>query len=187
MIRDYRLKAGSIELQVREYEHDGSPVIFLHYGGGNLMMWPRAAPYFQARRRIILVDLRDHGKSDRPQMEAHIAFTSEFGPYSTWKESEAAFREHVEKTLAGMGDRPVRVFSSLSAFVAASRESLEKYGLWNEYMEAEEMYAMQSLSLLARRGKITTIPGWVHPYGWLLDPEAMCRTVLEFLDETGAN
>ena len=45
-MRDLRVHTGALELQVREYEHPGSPIIFLHYGGANLMMWQRAVPYF---------------------------------------------------------------------------------------------------------------------------------------------
>ena len=66
-MRDLRLNTGRLELQVREYDHPGSPIIFLHYGGANLMMWQRAVPYFEGQYRLILVDLRDHGKSDKPQ------------------------------------------------------------------------------------------------------------------------
>jgi 2-succinyl-6-hydroxy-2,4-cyclohexadiene-1-carboxylate synthase len=71
-MRDLRVHTGAIELQIREYEHPGSPIIFLHYGGANLMMWQRAVPYFQEHYRLILVDLRDHGKSDKPQASNDI-------------------------------------------------------------------------------------------------------------------
>jgi hypothetical protein len=37
-MRDDRVAVDYIE-QVREYEHAGEPIVFLHYGGGNLMMW----------------------------------------------------------------------------------------------------------------------------------------------------
>lgn len=71
-MRDLRIRAGTIELQVREYEQQGPPIIFLHFGGGNLMMWQRAIPYFQDRYHLILIDLRDHGRSDKPQAGNHI-------------------------------------------------------------------------------------------------------------------
>jgi pimeloyl-ACP methyl ester carboxylesterase len=287
-MRDFRINVGSIELQVRDYEREGNPVIFLHFGGGNLMMWQRAVPYFQAWHRLILVDLRDHGKSDKPQGEAHIdmmardvagvmtalqldqahlvgsslgaevalslaanypekvislacegALSSEFGPYGTWEDSEVAFREHVENYLESFRNQPEKIFPSISAFVADRRENLEKYGLWNQYMEAVQEYdafevrpgeftrswqkqarlnymtcyfdyrfedyyrrvqcpllmlpgaengpaetrAMQGLCQLTRQGKIVAVPGWVHPYGWLLDPDAMSQTVLKFFAE----
>jgi pimeloyl-ACP methyl ester carboxylesterase len=36
------------------------------------MMWQRVVPYFQDHYRLILVDLRDHDKSDKPQASGHI-------------------------------------------------------------------------------------------------------------------
>jgi pimeloyl-ACP methyl ester carboxylesterase len=71
-MRDYRIFANGINLQVREYEHPGETVIFLHYGGGNLMMWGGVVPYFRDDYRLILLDLRGHGKSDKPQQGYHI-------------------------------------------------------------------------------------------------------------------
>lgn len=38
-MQDLRINTGEVELQVGEYEQDGDAVIFLHFGGGNLMMW----------------------------------------------------------------------------------------------------------------------------------------------------
>ncbi len=66
-MHDLRVNAGGIELQIREYERKGEAIIFLHFGGGNLMMWQRVVPHFQADYRLILVDLRGHGKSDKPR------------------------------------------------------------------------------------------------------------------------
>jgi pimeloyl-ACP methyl ester carboxylesterase len=65
-MQDRRVKVGQIELQVREYEHPGDVIIFLHFSGANLMMWQKAVPYFQERFHLLLVDLRGHGKSDTP-------------------------------------------------------------------------------------------------------------------------
>ena len=61
-MREQRVNVGGIELQIREYERSGEAIIFLHFGGGNLMMWQRVVPYFQEDYRLILVDLRGHGK-----------------------------------------------------------------------------------------------------------------------------
>jgi len=71
-MRELRVRVGEIKLQVREYEQPGSPLLFLHFGGGNLMMWQPAIPYFQDHYHLILVDLRDHGRSDKPQAGNHI-------------------------------------------------------------------------------------------------------------------
>jgi len=43
--------------------------------------------------------------------------------------------------------------------------------------------AMKGLCQLASKGKIVSVPGWVHPYGWLLDPEEMSKVILGFLVE----
>ncbi|MBN1580839.1 MAG: hypothetical protein JXA89_09070 [Anaerolineae bacterium] len=44
-----RVNVNQIKMQIREYEHEGDAVIFLHFGGANLEMWQRAVPYFQER------------------------------------------------------------------------------------------------------------------------------------------
>ena len=36
------------------------------------MMWQRVVPYFQDQYRVILVDLRGHGKSDTPEDGYHM-------------------------------------------------------------------------------------------------------------------
>lgn len=71
-MKDIRVKVDSIELQVREYEHNGDAIMFLHFSGANLMMWSRVIPYFKDHYRVILVDLRGHGKSDRPESGYHM-------------------------------------------------------------------------------------------------------------------
>jgi pimeloyl-ACP methyl ester carboxylesterase len=287
-MRDLRVNTGSIPLQVREYEHEGEAIIFLHFGGANLMMWQRAVPYFQDHYHLVLADLRDHGKSDKPQAgddidvmaediagmmeamkikQAHVvgsslgaevglslaanypdnvvslvcegALTSEYGPYGLWEGSEEAFKEHVAEEMAQVRNRADPVFPSAAAFVEARKAALEKYGLWNEYMQAmieydayevspgqfrrslstqalvnylehyyayrfEDYYrrvrcpvlmvpdeeelqnegyktAMLGLSQLVQDCKIVAVPGWNHPYGWLMEPEGMCKAVLGFL------
>jgi pimeloyl-ACP methyl ester carboxylesterase len=71
-MHDQRVHVDDIELQIREYERESEAVIFLHFGGGNLMMWQRVVPLFQDSYRLILVDLRGHGKSDKPRWGNHI-------------------------------------------------------------------------------------------------------------------
>ena len=65
--RDHRVPTNGIHLQVREYPHEGETLLCLHFGGANLEMWGRVAPAFHRRHRLVLVDLRDHGRSDKPQ------------------------------------------------------------------------------------------------------------------------
>jgi pimeloyl-ACP methyl ester carboxylesterase len=290
-VHEIRLKANQIKLQIREFKHNGEAIIFLHFSGANLMMWQRIIPYFQGSYRLILIDLRGHGKSDKPETgyhmdemardvigvmqqlkleRAHIvgsslgaevglslaanyphtvtslvcdgAFSSEYGPYSTWEGSITDYEAHVARQLEKMHNAPEKTFPSVDALVDNSREILNKYGWWNEYVEAMERYGafkldegrftqgfrkharenymkhysryrfedyysnvkcpllmlpgedllenalekatMQGLAALASHAEIVEISGWVHPYGWLLNPECACKAILKFLDST---
>jgi 2-succinyl-6-hydroxy-2,4-cyclohexadiene-1-carboxylate synthase len=69
---DLRLKVNQLELQVCEIPGKGDALIFLHFSGANLMMWSRATPYFQNCYRLILVDLRGHGLSAKPETGYHM-------------------------------------------------------------------------------------------------------------------
>lgn len=287
-MQEKRVRVNEIELQIRDYENDGDAIIFLHFSGVNLMMWQRVIPYFQDRYRLILVDLRGHGKSDKPETGYHIddmaqdvvgmmhylkleqahvvgsslgaevglsiaanypekvlslvcdgALSSEFGPYGTWEGSQKEYEEHVAHQLETMRNSPETIFPSVDALVEQSRVSLEKYGWWNVYVEAvlrygaykvdegkyvkgfrkqamleymtnyfqcrfEDYYqkvncpllmlpgedvlenerekaAMMGLKELAQQAQIIEVSGWVHPYGWLLDPEGACKAILNFL------
>jgi pimeloyl-ACP methyl ester carboxylesterase len=289
-MRDLRINVDTIELQVREYEREGDAIVFLHFGGGNLMMWQPVVPYFQDRYRLILVDLRGHGKSDKPATGNHIddmahdvveimdhlkiprahivgsslgaevglslaanypdhiislvcegALYSEFGPYGIWEDSQMAFREYVADQLKNERNTPERVFPSVDALVSETRQAFEKVGWWNDHFEAltrydtfkidegkytsgwrkqardnyianyyeyrfEDYYkkvkcpvlmlpgeeelrneriktAMKGLCELVPQGKIVEVANWVHPYGWLLNPREMCKTILDFLAE----
>jgi 2-succinyl-6-hydroxy-2,4-cyclohexadiene-1-carboxylate synthase len=71
-VLEKRIKVNQVELQVRDDEHPGEAIIFLHFSGANLMMWHRSVPYFQDRYRIVLIDLRGHGKSDQPETGYHM-------------------------------------------------------------------------------------------------------------------
>jgi pimeloyl-ACP methyl ester carboxylesterase len=288
-MKEKRVKVGQIELNVRDYEGETEAIIFLHFSGANLMMWQRAILYFQDQYRLLLVDLRGHGKSDRPtngyhmddmahdlvglmqqlKLErAHIvgsslgaevglslaanfpervislvcdgALSSEYGPYGTWEGSQAEFEQHVTHQLERMQGTPERIYPSVDALVDASRKSLEEIGWWNEYVEAMERYgayqlpdgkytksfmkparidymqhyfhyrleeyyrnvecpivmlpgldvfenerektAMEGLRSLAKQAQVVAVDGWVHPYGWLLEPEGACKAILKFME-----
>lgn len=71
-MQEIRVKVNQLELQIREYEREVNAIIFLHFSGANLMMWQRVVPYFQDQYRLILVDLRGHGKSDKPETGYHM-------------------------------------------------------------------------------------------------------------------
>ncbi|MBW8010492.1 MAG: alpha/beta hydrolase [Chloroflexi bacterium] len=288
-MKDQRINIGNIELQIREYKQDGDAIIFLHFGGGNLMMWQGIVPFFQEDYHLVLFDLRGHGKSDKPQKGYHIdemaqdvfmvmknlqieqahivgsslgaevglsiaanypdmalslvcegALYSEFGPYGLWKGSEAEFKEHAAQTLKKIRNTPEKVFPSVDALVDESRKGFEKRGWWSEIFEAVKRYdaikigegkytdswgkmaeeytknylyyrfedyyrlvkcpvlimpdvypgqderekeVMHGLFKLLDQGKIVSIPEWMHPFGWMLTPEAGSKAVLEFLAE----
>jgi len=71
-MKEIRVSVGQVELQIREYEQAGDAIIFLHFGGSNLMMWQHVLPYFQDHYHLVLIDLRGHGKSDRPETGYHM-------------------------------------------------------------------------------------------------------------------
>jgi 2-succinyl-6-hydroxy-2,4-cyclohexadiene-1-carboxylate synthase len=288
-MQEKRIKTNQIELQVQDYEHYKDAIIFLHFSGANLMMWQRAVPFFMDKYRLILVDLRGHGKSDKPKEGYHMdgmardvvgvmqeldiewahvvgssmgaevglslasnypekvislvcdgALSSEYGPYGTWEGSKDEFSEYVSSFLEKMRASSEKIYPSVDALVAKSREGLEAIGWWNEYVEAMERYdafeleegkyisafrkygkedyfkhyfqyhledyykivkcpllmvpgedvfknrrekaAMQGLKRLAAQAQIVKVEGWEHPYGWLLDPDGMCKEILKFLD-----
>lgn len=292
-MRKLRVKTNQIEVQVHDYLGDGDAIIFLHFSSANLMMWQRIIPFFQDSYRVILVDLRGHGRSDRPNTSHHIdemardiagmmermeikkahiigsslgaevglsmaanypdkvislvcdgALSSEYGPYGTWEGSEQEFEKDVADTLKQMREKPVTLHPSVEELVEARRGILTKYGLWNEYVEAMERYgayelgnrkfthgmkknanqsymqgyfhcrledyyskvscpllliaekenknkiekaAMRGLRDLAKQAHIAEISGWMHPYGWLLDPDEVCRVILGFLSHLPEN
>ena len=287
-MNEKRINVNQIEIQIQEIGQDGDPIIFLHFGGANLMMWQRIIPLFQAEYHLILVDLRGHGQSSKPATGYHIdtmasdvagvmdqldlpqahvvgsslgaevglslaanypekvaslvcdgALESEYGPYSTWEGTEAEFETHVAQQLDTMREMPEQVFPSADAYVASRQEVIGQYVEWNGYFEAVERYnaiqtpdgtytkafgkqallsymenyfnyrfedyykrvtcpllmlpdadvleneketaVMESLRDLAPQAEIVTVSNWMHPYGWLLDPEGACQAILKFL------
>ncbi len=282
-----RIKTNQIELQIQDTSQDGAAILFLHFSGANLKMWARAVPFFRDDYRVILVDLRGHGRSDRPDSGYHMddmagdvigvmdqlslerahvvgsslgaevglsmaanypqrvhslvcdgALSSEYGPYGTWEGSPAVYAAHVAGRLAKMRANPEKTFPSVEALLASRREIFAPIGWWNENVAAMERYgayqigagqfivgmrkaalvdymshyfqyrfeeyyrqvqcplllvaeeeiedereaaAMAGLCALAAQGETRHIPGWQHPYGWLLDPEAICQAIREFL------
>lgn len=289
-MKDLRVNTGEIELQVREYEREGDAIIFLHYGGANLMMWQKVIPSFHNQYRLILPDLRGHGKSDKPDTGYHIdqmardmagvmqhlqvarahvigsslgaevglslavnfpekvislacdgALYSEYGPYGVWEGSPQGFQERTSNYLNHVRNTPDPIYPSIDALIAESRRQSEESGWWDPEIEAAERYdacqvgegqysyawhkrakedymqyyfdyrfeeyyrqikcpllmlpgesemqnerkkaAVKALSELAPQARIVAVPGWIHPYGWLVDPAAMTQVVLNFLQE----
>ncbi len=63
--REYDVEAGGIRLSVRDHTGDGGPVVCLHGLASNARWWDLVAPRL-APRRVIAVDQRGHGRSDKP-------------------------------------------------------------------------------------------------------------------------
>jgi pimeloyl-ACP methyl ester carboxylesterase len=286
--RELRIATQGITLQVHEYPRQAEALLLLHFGGANLMMWQRVVPAFRERYHLILVDLRDHGKSDKPgtgndidQMardlvgvldylkfeQVHVigsslgaevglslaanfpervkslvcdgTLYSEYGPCGIWQGSEVGFRAYVENQLAAIRGRPAEAYPSIRAFVEARKKALLAFGAWNSDIEvfveydacqlgdgtftrslgpraaenymrsyydcrfedyyrrvkcpvlmvtsdevpdnALEKIAALKMSKLPAHGRLEVVPGWNHPYGWMLDPDEMVKVVLDFL------
>jgi pimeloyl-ACP methyl ester carboxylesterase len=289
-MEEKRVNVGQLELQIRDYKREADAIIFLHFSGADLMMWQRVIPYFQDCYRLVLVDLRGHGRSDKPPTGYHMddmacdviglmqqlklerayvigsslgaevglslaanypekvlslvcdgALSNEYGLYGTWEGSQADFEGHVAHQLEKMHNTPEKIYPSVDALVDQSRKSLEGIGWWNGYIEAMERYgayqlsdgnytksfmklaridymqhyfhyrledyyqkvkcpllmlpgedvfenerekaALEGLKDLAELAHVVAVKGWVHPYGWLLDPEGVCKVILKFLDD----
>jgi pimeloyl-ACP methyl ester carboxylesterase len=289
-MEEKRVNVDQLELQIRDYKQEADAIIFLHFSGANLLMWQRVIPYFQDCYRLVLVDLRGHGRSDKPTTGYHMddiacdviglmhqlklerahvigsslgaevglslaanypekvlslvcdgALSNEYGPYGTWEGSQADFEGHVAHQLEKMHNTPEKIYPSVDALVDQSRKSLEGIGWWNGYIEAMERYgahqlsdgnytksfmklaridymqhyfhyrledyyqkvkcpllmlpgedvfenerekaALEGLKDLAELAHVVAVKGWVHPYGWLLDPEGVCKAILKFLDD----
>jgi 2-succinyl-6-hydroxy-2,4-cyclohexadiene-1-carboxylate synthase len=289
-VKDLRVATNGVAMQVRDTGRDGDAVVFLHFSGANLMMWQAALPFFTDRYRVVLVDLRGHGRSDAPESGYHMAemardvvgimerlgigrahvvgsslgaevglamaadhpgrvislvcdgaLYSEHGPYGVWEGSEPEYQEHVARRLERMRNSPEAFFPSIDALAESSRMALEGTGWWNGHVDAMERYgareagdgrfasgfrkqaklgymeqyfqyrfeeyyrrvacpllmlpepddvrnprtmaAMKGLRALAARARIVEVDGWMHPYGWMVDPGAVCRVILDFLGD----
>ena len=289
-MNEQHVDVSGVRLAVRDSGGDGEPVVFLHHGGGNLMMWEPVLPYLRDDYRCITLDLRGHGRSDAPASGYHIdtmaadligvldrlgvrkahavgsslgaevglslaanhpgrvrslvcdgAFDSPYGPYSAEPGDPEAAAADVDERLEALRARPEPEYDTAEAFVAASRTMFESWGLWNgalhqetaynaylrddgryvsawrkwakdEYMEHffasrfEDYYprvacpilvlpgeseakdpktskAMHALCGLAPSCRIEVVPGAIHPFGWMILPEAMAQAVRTFLAE----
>lgn len=287
-MQNEKIYLNNTGIQIQDYQGDNPPVIFLHYGGGNLKTWRNAVPFFSNHYRAILIDLRGHGHSDRPKIGNNIdtmaedvvavmdylkittanivgsslgaevglsiaanhpervnslvcegAFHSEYGPFSLWNGSESEFKEHVMETLRNLDDTPEEEFSSIDDLVDQIRTAYLKYNWWNDTVEAVTRYdalelpngsftygwrkhskrdymqsyficrfedyyrrvlcpvlmvpgdremknkqfraLVEALRIISPKAEMVEVKGWIHPYGWLLDCESMCREILKFL------
>jgi 2-succinyl-6-hydroxy-2,4-cyclohexadiene-1-carboxylate synthase len=159
-MRDLRLKSNGVELQIRDYEHAGQAIIFLHFSGANLMMWQRVVPYFQDQYRVILVDLRGHGKSDSPETGYHmdemardvIGVLNELG---IEKAHIIGSSLGAEVGLSLATNHPERVISLI--LDGAMNSEYGPYGLWEGTAEEFEQHVAAQLE------KIRNVPGVNFP------------------------
>lgn len=64
-VRELTVDAGSLRLSVREHDGDEPAVVCLHGLASNARWWDLVAPLL-APRRVVAVDQRGHGLSDKP-------------------------------------------------------------------------------------------------------------------------
>jgi 3-oxoadipate enol-lactonase len=72
------IKIDGINLYYEEYgPKDSLPLIFIHGWMSSGEFWRNQVEYFKYKRRIIILDLRGHGRSDKPREEYSIQIFSE--------------------------------------------------------------------------------------------------------------
>ncbi len=63
-----------VKIQYRIRYGEGVPILFLHGGGGSSSVWERIISYVPQKAFLILVDLRGHGFSGRPEPWQEYSF-----------------------------------------------------------------------------------------------------------------
>jgi 2-succinyl-6-hydroxy-2,4-cyclohexadiene-1-carboxylate synthase len=54
----------------------------------------------------------------------------------------------------------------------------------DEWQSEETKVVLKNLLDLTPGGKIAAVPGWVHPYGWMIDPEGISKTITTFFGDS---
>jgi pimeloyl-ACP methyl ester carboxylesterase len=62
-----RVEGAGVTLRVREWPHDGPPILLVHGLASNSRIWDEVAGLLAARHRVVALDQRGHGLSDRPE------------------------------------------------------------------------------------------------------------------------
>ncbi len=65
--RELIVATGEVALSVREWAGAGRPIVCLHGLASNARWWDSVAGYLSPPHRVLAVDLRGHGLSDRPE------------------------------------------------------------------------------------------------------------------------
>lgn len=64
--QDRIIRAGEIDLHIREWSTSGHPIVLLHGLASSSHIWDLIGPLLAQRFRVIAVDQRGHGASDKP-------------------------------------------------------------------------------------------------------------------------
>ncbi|MDJ0754549.1 MAG: alpha/beta hydrolase [Ardenticatenaceae bacterium] len=196
-MKTLRVHVNGIELQVEDYEHSGEAVIFLHFSGANLMMWRPAVPFFQDNFRLVMLDLRGHGRSDRPETGYHIdQMARDVAELMTHLQVE---RAHVigsslgaEVGLCLAANFPERVISLVCDGALASE--FGPYGLWEGSEAAFKAHAVDQLEKMRQKPEkvYSSVDAFVDSrreifekhIGWNEAVEAMERYAIEKIGES---
>ena len=65
------VKINNIDLHLREWSTDGTPMLFIHGIASSSESWNSIAPHFLDEYRVLAVDLRGHGQSSKPSEGYH--------------------------------------------------------------------------------------------------------------------
>ncbi|HWI61426.1 MAG TPA: alpha/beta hydrolase [Symbiobacteriaceae bacterium] len=61
------ISTNGTQLYVQTHEQNGDPVIFLHFGTtGHVGIWSEVIPHFRPHYWAVAIDLRGHGRSEKP-------------------------------------------------------------------------------------------------------------------------
>ena len=64
---DIFVQANGLRLHCRDWGGSGRPVVLLHGLASNARIWDFVAPHLRKHARVVAVDQRGHGASDRPE------------------------------------------------------------------------------------------------------------------------
>lgn len=157
-MQEIRVSTQGIELQARDYEHVGEAILFLHFSGANLMMWQRVLPCFQDNFRLILVDLRGHGKSDAPDNGYHMDVMAEdviavLDQLGIEKAHILGSSLGAEVGLSLAAHHPERVFSLI--LDGAMNSESGPYGLWEGTQEEFDQHVADQLQKIRNASEVT--------------------------------
>ena len=62
----YHVRVRDLRLHYLDFGGDGPPLLFLHATGFHAWVWAPYAEHFRATHRVLALDQRGHGESDKP-------------------------------------------------------------------------------------------------------------------------